>query len=189
MAESIHPEEPVTAYAQLFPWWLFMLWGILTLLIGLSFLFTPVITTELFIMFLGAYWLVGGLFMIGSFIVDRTNMGMKILLAVINIIAGALILLYPLFSAIFALMFFVVFLGFWACFIGAVHLYHGFTAKDTANGVLGVISLVFGILLLAKPLLAAILLPFVVGGFCIVFGLTTLYLALMAKKAAGVLAA
>ena len=189
MAESIHPEEPVTAYVQLFPWWLFLLWGILTLLIGLSFLFTPVITTDLFIMFLGAYWLVGGLFMIGSFMVDRKKMGMKILLAVINIIAGALILLYPLFSAIFALMFFVVFLGFWACFIGAVHLYHGFTAKDAGNGVLGATSLVFGILLLAHPFIMVEILPFVAGGFCIVFGLTTLCLVFVAKKAAVVLAA
>jgi uncharacterized membrane protein HdeD (DUF308 family) len=189
MAESDHPEKPMTADAQLFPWWLFLLWGILTLLIGLSFLIIPGITMEVFIIFLGAYWLVGGLFMMGCLVADRANMGMKILLAVINIIAGALILLYPLFSTIFALVFFVVFLGFWACFIGAVHLYHGFTAKDAGNGVLGVISLVFGILLLANPLLAAALLPFVAGGFCIVSGLATVYVAFMAKKGAGAPAA
>ena len=145
--------------------------------------------TEICIMFLGACWLVGGLFMTGSLFKDRMNRGMKILLAVINIIAGALILLYLLFSTLSALMFFVVFPGFWACFIGAVHLYHGFTAKDTANGVPGVLSLVFGILLPAHPFIVVEILPFVAGGFCIVSGLTTLCIAFVAKKAAGVPAA
>jgi uncharacterized membrane protein HdeD (DUF308 family) len=171
--------------AQLFPWWLFLLWGILTILIGLMFLITPVITLELFITFLGAYWLVGGLFMIGNLFVDRRNMGLKILLAVINIIAGALILLYPLFSTFFVLEFLILFLGFWACFIGAVHIYHAFTNKDAGNGVLGIISIVFGILLIAHPIIVLALLPFIAGGFCLVSGLATLYIAFAGKKAAG----
>jgi uncharacterized membrane protein HdeD (DUF308 family) len=171
--------------AQLFPWWLFLLWGILTLLIGLMFLITPGITLELFITFLGAYWLVGGLFMIGSLFVDRMNMWMKILLAGINIIAGALILLHPLFSTIFVLSFLILFLGFWACFIGAVHLFHAFTTKDAGNGVLGIISIVFGILLIAHPIIVLAMLPFIAGGFCMVSGLATLYVAFVAKKATG----
>jgi uncharacterized membrane protein HdeD (DUF308 family) len=175
----------MTADAQLFPWWLFLLWGILTLLIGLSFLLSPGITTELFITFLGAYWLVGGLFILGSLVADRTNTGMKILLAVINIFAGILILSHLVYSTIFILVFLVLFLGFWACFIGAVHLYHAIGAKDTGNGVLGAISIVFGILLIAKPILAAALLPFVAGGFCIVAGLATVYVAFVARKAVG----
>jgi uncharacterized membrane protein HdeD (DUF308 family) len=171
--------------AQLFPWWLFLLWGILTLLIGLMFLITPGITLELFITFLGAYWLVGGLFMIGSLFVNRMNMWMKILLGGINIIAGALILLYPLFSTIFVLSFLILFLGFWACFIGAVHIFHAFTSKDAGNGVLGIISIVFGILLIAHPIIVLGLLPFIAGGFCMVSGLATLYVAFIAKNATG----
>jgi uncharacterized membrane protein HdeD (DUF308 family) len=188
MTDETNSESQLTD-VRLFPWWLFLLWGILTILIGLMFLFTPGITMELFVTFLGAYWLVGGLFMIGSLYIDRKNLGMKILLSGINILAGALILLYPLYSTIFAFLFFIVFLGFWACFIGAVHLYHGFTAKDTGNGILGAISIVFGSLLLAKPLVALVLLPYVAGGFCLVSGLSTLYIAFVAKKACGTPAA
>lgn len=189
MAEPDTAILAVTAQEQLFPWWLFLLWGILTLLIGLAFLITPGITMELFVTFLGAYWFVGGLFMIGSLFTDRARMGLKILLAVINIIAGILILLYPLFSTLFVLSFLVIFLGFWACFIGAVHLFQGFKAKDAGNGVLGVISLLFGLLLLVNPFLVVAILPFVAGGLCIVTGLSTLYIAFLAKKAAVVPAA
>ena len=185
MAEPDISIQPAIPDAHLFPWWLFLLWGILTLFIGLMFLITPGITLELFITFLGAYWLVGGLFMIGSLFVDRVNRWMKILLGGINIIAGALILLHPLFSTFFVLEFLILFLGFWACFIGAVHLFHAFTTKDAGNGVLGIISIVFGILLIAHPIIVLTLLPFIAGGFCLVSGLATLYVAFVAKKATG----
>ncbi len=184
MAEPDTTMNAVTADAQLFPWWIFLLWGLLTIFVGLAFLLSPGITMELFVTFLGAYWLVGGIFMIAGLFINRANMGMKILLSVINIIAGILILAYPLFSTIFVFAFLILFLGFWAIFIGAVHIYHGFTAKDPGNGVLGAISIVFGALLLAKPFVAVVLLPYVAGGFCLVSGLTTLYLAFIAKKAA-----
>jgi len=184
MTDSDTTKNSMAADVQLFPWWLFLIWGLLTLIIGLSFLITPIVTMELFVTFLGAYWLVGGLFMIGGLVVDRTNVGMKILLAVINIIAGTLILAYPLYSTVFVFAFFVLFLGFWAVFIGAVHLFHGFTRKDPGNGVLGAISIVFGILLLTHTVVAVALLPLVAGGFCILSGLTTVYVAVMAKKVA-----
>ena len=184
MAEPDMTADAVTAEMKLFPWWLFLLWGLLTVLIGLAFLLTPALTLELFVTFLGAYWLVGGIFIIGGLVADRSFMGLKILLAVVNIFAGLLILLYPIFSTLFLFTFLVLFIGFWAIFIGAVHLYHAWTAKDPGNGVLGAISIVFGILILAKPFVAVALLPFIAGGFCIISGLATLYVAMVAKSAA-----
>jgi uncharacterized membrane protein HdeD (DUF308 family) len=182
MAEDIVVTEVSICDSKLFPWWLLLVWGILTLLIGCMFLITPGLTVELLITFMGAYWLVGGLFAIGSLAVDRSHMGWKIFLAVINIIAGILILLHPIFAAFFALAFLVIFIGFWACFVGAAHLYHAFTEKDAGNGVLGIISLIFGILLLINPFIAAALLPFVAGGFAIVMGLCSIYVSFAAKK-------
>ena len=180
--ETTNPEATMLCGAGLFPWWLILVWGILTLIIGVLLLTTPALTTELLIVFLGAYWLVGGIFSLGSLVVDRTNMGLKILIAVINIIAGALIMIYPFFSTIFILSFFVIFIGFYACFIGAVHLYQAFKGKDAGNAVLGIISVVFGLLLLVNPFLTAALLPFIAGGFCIVSGLSGIIASFMAKK-------
>jgi uncharacterized membrane protein HdeD (DUF308 family) len=182
MAGSDTSMEPVMAEVKLFPWWLLLIWGLLTIIIGLMFLVTPGVTTVLLITFMGAYWLVGGIFALGSLVVDRTHIGMKILLSIINIIAGIFILLYPFYSTVFVLSFFVILIGFWACLIGAVHLYQGFTAKDAGNAVLGIISLVFGILLLVNPFVVAALLPFIAGGFGIVSGLATIYIAFVTKK-------
>jgi uncharacterized membrane protein HdeD (DUF308 family) len=175
--------EKMLSDANLFPWWLLLLWGILSLLIGIMFLTTPGMTTVLFITFIGAYWLVGGLFTLCSLAVDKTNMGWKIFLSVINILAGILILAYPLYSTIFVLSFFVIFLGFWACFIGAAHLFQAFSAKDAGNGVLGIVSLIFGILLLINPFFAAELLPILAGAFGIVAGFAAIIVSFTVKKA------
>lgn len=47
MTEPDKKTESQVPDAQLFPWWLLLLWGVLTILIGLMFLLTPVITTVL----------------------------------------------------------------------------------------------------------------------------------------------
>jgi uncharacterized membrane protein HdeD (DUF308 family) len=177
------PEQMILGEASLFPWWLLLLWGIFTLIIGIMFLMTPEMTMVLLITFMGAYWLIGGLFAICSLFVDKTNMGIKILLSAINIIAGILILMHPFFSTLFVLSFFVIFIGFWACFIGAVHLYQAFTLKDAGNGVLGLLSLIFGILLLINPFIAVALLPFVAGGFAVVAGISAIFVSFSIKKA------
>jgi len=182
MAEDIVVTEMSICDSKLFPWWLLLVWGILTLLIGCMFLITPAMTTVLLITFMGAYWLVGGIFAIASLAIDKSNRGWKIFLSVINILAGILILCYPFYSTLFVLSFFVIFIGFWACFVGGSHLYHAFTEKDAGNGVLGIISLIFGILLLIHPFIAVELLPFVAGGFAIVMGLCSIYVSFAAKK-------
>ena len=184
MAETPVTTEPEMIDLKLFPWWLLLLWGILALLIGVAFLFTPGLTTVLLITFLGAYWLVGGLFSLGSLAVDKSNMGWKIFLAVINILAGIIILVYPFYATFFALSFLVLLIGFWACFVGGAHLFQAFTAKDWGNGVLGIISVIFGIILLINPLITAALLPFVAGAFAIILGLAAIFFSFSAKKCA-----
>jgi len=190
MADDVSdPEVTFLCSAGLFPWWLILLWGLLILIIGVMFITTPVITTEIAITFMGAFWLVGGLFSLGSLFVDKTNMGWKIFLAVINIIAGALIMIYPFFSMVFILSFFVIFVGFFACFIGCAHLFTAFRNKDAGNGVLGIISMIFGLLLLFYPFITVALLPFIAGGFCIVAGISGIITSFMAKKAQAVITA
>ena len=181
MSEETKVAE-LTMWEGLFPWWVLLLWGILAIVLGFMFLTSPGITTEILITFMGAFWLVGGLFSIASLFVDRTNMGWKLFLAVIDIIAGILILTYPFYSTVFILGFFVIFIGFYACFIGGSYLFQAFKTKDWGNGVLGVISLIFGILLLVRPLLTAGMLPFIAGIFLFLGGVSAIVSSFMIKK-------
>jgi len=170
------------AEIMVMPWWLVLIWGLLSLIVGLMFVFTPGVTITVFVTLIGAYWFVGGLFMIGHLLADKTHIGWKIFLAVINILAGLVILAYPLYSTIFLLAFFVIFMGFWGCLIGCVHLYQGYKSKDPGAGILGVVSLIFGILLLAYPYIAAGLIPFIIGVFAIAGGVAAVIQAFRVKK-------
>jgi uncharacterized membrane protein HdeD (DUF308 family) len=174
--------DNILSNPQLFPWWLLLLWGLFTLIIGCMFFINPGQTMTLFIVFLGAWWLVGGLFTLASLFVDRSQMGWKIFLSVINILAGILILLHPLYATFFAFGFLIIFIGFWACFIGVSHIYHAYTAKDAGTAILGIISIIFGLLLLINPFIAVALLPYVFGGFAVVFGLASICVAFTAKN-------
>lgn len=183
MTDEVSQTEITLADQQLFPWWILLLWGILTLIVGGLFLLNPGQTMEYFIIFLGAYWLVCGLFTIASLVMDRSNMGWKIFLSVINILAGILILLHPFYATIFIFEFLIIFIGFWAIFIGAAHIYHAYMVKDAGDGVIGVISIIFGLLLLLNSFIAVALLPFVFGGFAIVSGLMSIYVSFTLKSA------
>jgi uncharacterized membrane protein HdeD (DUF308 family) len=184
MTETTDISEGMMSWTSLLPWWVVLLWGLLSLIVGILFLTTPGITTIILITFIGAYWLVGGFFTLGSLAVDKTNMGWKIFLSIVNILAGLVILLYPLYSTVFILSFFAIFIGFWGVFIGAAHLFQAFKTKDGGNGVLGVISMIFGIVILIYPFIAAELIPFIVGIVAIVSGIAAVIAAFQVKKVA-----
>ena len=169
-------------WTSLLPWWLVLLWGLLSLIIGIMFLTTPGITTLILITFMGAYWLVGGIFTLGSIAVDKTNLGLKVFLATVNILAGVLILLYPLYSTLFILSFFAIFIGSWGVFIGAAHMFQAFETKDGGNGVLGLISVIFGILILIFPLIAAEIIPLIIGIVTVMSGIAAIIAAFQVKK-------
>jgi len=176
-------------YSWYHPWWILLLWSLLTVIIGILFLVQPGITTLVFVTFLGAFWLVGGIFSLIGLAVDRTNWGWKIFLAILNLIAGIIVLLYPFFSTLFLLLFFVVLIGVWALFIGFAHLYHAFAFKDAGNGILGIISIIFGLLLLLFPYISAALVPFVAGVFAVVVGIIAVVVSFKLKRALSVIVA
>ena len=182
--EPTTPEMMLQKKISLLPWWVVLLWGVLALFIGIMFLTTPAITTILVITLLGAFWFVGGIFTLASAAVDKSQRAWKIFLGILNIIVGLIILAYPLYSTLILLMFFIIFVGFWACIMGFMHLYQAFAAKDAGTGLLGIVSIIFGILLLVFPIYSAVLLPFVAGIFALVAGFAAIIVSFTVKKAA-----
>jgi uncharacterized membrane protein HdeD (DUF308 family) len=182
--EPTTPEKILQKQISLFPWWVLLLWGILALIIGVMFLTSPGITTMLVVTLLGAFWFVGGIFTLASLVSDKSNMGWKIFLGILNIIVGLIILAQPLWSTIIVVTFFVIFVGFWACISGGIHLFQAFSTKDAGTGLLGLVSFIFGLLLLIFPLYSVVLLPFVAGIFALVAGFSAIVISFTVKKAA-----
>lgn len=180
--ESISDEE-ISVVAASMPWWLILVWGVLALLLGIMLIITPVTTALSFILFLGAYWFVGGLFTLASLVWDRSNMGWKIVMGVVSILAGVAIMGYPIYSSLLVIGLLVFIIGFWAILIGGTKIYDAYRTKDAGTGILGVLSVLFGLILLVSPFAAAFSLAIVAGFFALIGGISTVALSFQIKKA------
>jgi uncharacterized membrane protein HdeD (DUF308 family) len=167
MTETSGVPNPLGTF---FPWWLLLIQGIIALILG-SFLITyPIKTLYVIIWFLGFYWFFSGFITLFSAFASSDNRGMKFLLGILGIILGLLILAYPLYSTFVVPFVFTVIVGVVALVYGFIALYGAFTGKGWGVGILGLLSIFFGILILANPIASTIAVPFVFGIFGIVFG-------------------
>jgi uncharacterized membrane protein HdeD (DUF308 family) len=177
-------EQNVTsqqAEFRLFPWWLVLLWGIFALIVGCLFLAYPLNALMASIVFLGVYWFIGGIFTLFAAFMEPTDRGWRILIAIISIIAGLAILAYPIYSFLLLPALFVIFVGFWALIVGGVKIWQGFAGKDWGAVILGIISLIFGFLILGSPYIAAALIPWIFGGFAVVGGIAAIVVYFMIR--------
>lgn len=170
-------EEPVDIDSELeaepmeSPWWVVLLEGILAILVGLFLLYSPAATTVFLIQVLGIFWLAGGIIsVLGAFIFSGNRLW-KLLAGVLSIIAGIVILTYPLYSPFVVLTLFVIFIGVWAMITGVVRVIGAFKGEGWGSGILGILTIILGILLLMNTLAGALALPWVFGFFLILGGI------------------
>ena len=152
------------------PWWLVLIQGIAGVIIGLLLLISPLKTTVFLVQFLGIYWFVSGIFGIVSIFIDHTHWGWKLFAGLLGIIAGILILQHPLWSTVLVPTTLVIILGIEGLIIGVVNLIHAFRGGGWGIGILGALSIVFGLILLSNLFVSALALPYVAGAFGVVGG-------------------
>ena len=165
-------EEPVS-----FPWWAVLVQGIFSIIIGLLLLAYPGATTLVIVQFIGVYWLVTGMFSLVSIFTDRSMWGWKLFAGVIGIMAGLSIMRHPLWSTLMLPTVLVMFMGFSGLFIGVAGLISAFQGGGWSAGILGGLSLLFGILLLGSPFIAALALPWVYGVLGLAGGIAAIFAA------------
>lgn len=152
------------------PWWVVLLEGIVAIIVGLFLLYNPLITTIFLIQVLGIFWLAGGILsVLGAFIFSGNRL-VKLLSGILSIVAGIVILMYPVLSPFVVLTFFVIFIGAWAVVTGVMKLMWGLKGGGWGIGILGVLTIILGILLLTNSLAGALFLPWMFGLFLIAGG-------------------
>ncbi|AKB25239.1 hypothetical protein MSMTP_1770 [Methanosarcina sp. MTP4] len=156
------------------PWWLVILEGIVAIIIGIFLLYSPGITTIVLLRILAIFWLLGGIISIIGVLFNRDDWFWKLLSGVLSIIAGALVLMYPILSPFVVLALFVIILGVWAVISGAIKIAWGLKGGGWGVGILGVLTLIIGILLLSDPLAGTLALPWLYGLFLVAGGIGAL---------------
>jgi uncharacterized membrane protein HdeD (DUF308 family) len=158
-----------------FPWQLTLFEGVAAIIVGILLLTAPAQTVFVLVQLLGIYWLVRGVFSLGSIIGDSTMWGWKLFLGVLGVIAGILVLQHPISSAILVPAAAVWVLGLDGIIMGCVGVYMAFKGGGVGSAILGVLSIIFGLVLMSSPLVGALALPWVLGFFGIIGGAIAVY--------------
>jgi uncharacterized membrane protein HdeD (DUF308 family) len=170
---------PVTPALPRPPWWVVLLQGIASLVIGLLLLTETGMTILSLVIFLGVYWLICGIFDLVSVFVDRRHWGWKIFNGVIGIVAGIVIVRHPLWSAVLVPITLVWVLGFIGILIGVTHVIRAFTGGGWGSAVLGLLSLLFGLILLAQPIESLAVLVLLISVWAVVGGAVAIVVSLV----------
>jgi uncharacterized membrane protein HdeD (DUF308 family) len=167
--------------APTIPWWVVLIEGIAAIILGILLLINPGSTTVLIIQFLGIYWFIDGIMSIVRIFIDKTAWGWKLFSGIIGILAGIAIIQYPLWATLLVPTVMVWLFGFFGIIIGVIGLIQAFQGAGWGAGILGVLSILFGIVLLANPVIGALTLPFIFGFLGIVGGIAALVMAFRLK--------
>jgi uncharacterized membrane protein HdeD (DUF308 family) len=160
-------------------WWIPLVEGIAALIIGLLLLTRPVPTLVLLTIFLGAYWFVQGVFdVVGAF--QRRDSDRHWIFALIggllSLFVGLLLLGRPVLGLVLTSISVIAFIAAGAILSGIFTVVWAVRVRREIHGegwviLLGLLTILLGLMLLASPILSAIALIQVSAALAIVGGI------------------
>jgi uncharacterized membrane protein HdeD (DUF308 family) len=159
-------------------WWALALRGLVAVLFGLLTFILPGITVVTLVLLFGAYALADGIFNVIAFFRVASHQWALLIEGVVGIIAGIVTFALPAITAIVLL--YVI--AFWAIFTGVFEIIAGIRLRKAITNewlllVMGVLSLLFGVLILFAPGAGALAIVLWIGAYAMVFGAFLLALA------------
>ncbi|MFI7129623.1 HdeD family acid-resistance protein [Nonomuraea sp. NPDC050153] len=165
-------------------WWLLLIRGLASIIFGLLALIWPGITVLVLVIFFGAYALVGGVAeLFAGFRHGAESRAWLIFSGIIGILAGIATFIWPGITSL-ALLYVV---AFWAIFTGVLEIMAGIRLRKTIDNewmliIGGILSVIFGILLLIWPAAGLVSLAWLVGVFAILYGIAMVALSFRVKN-------
>ncbi|MBV9735027.1 MAG: HdeD family acid-resistance protein [Acidisphaera sp.] len=161
-------------------WWAIALRGAIAILFGVIAFATPLAALGSLVLLYAAYMLLDGVFAIVAGLraaAHHERWGLLVLEGIFDLAAAAVAFLLPGIT----LLVFIYILAIWAVVSGAAMTVAGFRLH-LAHGrwllvVSGLVSLVWGLLLICTPFIGAIVLTWWLGAYAVVFGAMLLGLA------------
>ena len=163
-------------------WWLVLIQGIATLVIGIFLLMDPVTTSRMIVFYIGIYWIITGILSFIRIFTDRGNIIWKVINGIIGILAGWFLVsnITEGSTLVFGIAAIII-LGVQGIIMGIFGLIESFQGGGWGPGSIGVVSIIIGIMLLGSPLGYAEVLPWVIGIFAVVGGIFTIIMAFRLK--------
>lgn len=168
-------------------WWLLALRGVAAILFGVIAFALPGMTLAILVLMFGAYVLADGVIAIIDSIRYRDqlkNWWLWLLEGVLGVVFGVLTLFMPGVTAYILLMFIAA----WAIIGGVLRIGAAIHLRKEIEGewllaLGGVVSIVFGVLLVVMPGAGILSLMWLIGIWAVLFGVVFIFLALRLRKA------
>jgi uncharacterized membrane protein HdeD (DUF308 family) len=166
-------------------WWVFLLRGVVGVAFGLVAFFYPVATLYTFIVFYAVFSIVDGVFAFVSAVRGKENMGPRwwlALIGILGVVAGLAAYLWPGFTAIALL----TLIGIWALVNGVVEIVGAIRLRAEIDNewlllIHGILSVLFGLIVLARPSGGALALIWFIAAFALVSGSVLIVLSFRLK--------
>ena len=161
-------------------WWLVVLRGVFAILFGVLAFIWPGITIGALVILFGAYALIDGVSSVATGVMhrqDNDRWWVMLLEGIAGIVFGILTFVWPAVTAVVLLVFIAV----WAIITGVLELVAAVRLRkeidgEWALGLAGVLSVLFGVVMLLRPGAGALALIWVIGSYAIVFGVLLIFL-------------
>jgi uncharacterized membrane protein HdeD (DUF308 family) len=174
-------------------WWLLALRGVSGIVFGIVAFVWPESTLAALVLVFGAYVFVDGILAVVAGIGMRRLMNrwwLIVLEGVAGIILGVLTFRSPDITALVLLTLIAALIAAWSVLTGVLEIATAVRIRTMiANEWLlilsGVVSIAFGVLLIAQPTSGAISIVWLLGGYALLFGILTLMLAMRVRGMRG----
>jgi len=166
-------------------WGLLLFRGIVSMAFGILTMLWPGLSLALLVGFFAAFTLLDGIgaLMMASRWRGRSRVWLLVLYGIAGVVAAGLAIVYPAITTVVLL----VVIATWAIFTGITAIVAASTTRGVGEPVLavvGMLSLLFGILLLIQPFAGALALAWMIGLYAIVSGITYVSYAVRIRRAA-----
>lgn len=167
-------------------WWLLVLKGVLLIVFGIIAILNPGVTFTVMLIWFSAYLIIDGVFSLVSVFRNwqtQEDKWLFVLEGVLGIVLGVLIYRSPETYALFA----VLMMAFWAIFAGITRIGLAIQLRKEIEGegwlaLSGVLSILFGIIIIAQPSIGVSTLVFIIAIFALIIGTALIMLGLRVRK-------
>ena len=166
-------------------WWLVLLRGICAVLFGVLAFVMPGVTLVTLVLLYGVYAMADGLLALAAAVMGGAA-APRWWLAVVGLLgiaAGAVTFLYPVMTATLLLLF----IAGWAIAMGAMEIIGAIRLRKEIDNEWfligsGIVSILFGLILIMQPGVGALALLFVIGIYAIIHGVILISLSLRLRR-------
>jgi uncharacterized membrane protein HdeD (DUF308 family) len=182
-------QEPTDLISQVGRHWGWVLaYGILTVLAGVAVLAWPSETLLVIAVLFGVQLIISGIFrFVGALASDDLTGGTRVMLALLGVLS-IIIGLWAVRHAVLTLVALIVFLGIFWVINGLIEIFAALSQRDMPDRgwsvLMGVLSAIAGIIVLAYPGLTLVGLAVILGIWLLVFGILEIIAAFRFRKLA-----